>query len=114
MTPEEVYEQLRYRAREVQGELTIEGFTDADYDLLYELVLEAFAPYVGNYDYWYRRKCVTYNRYKARHTTTYDFYDPHMKDLSEQTVREQLAVLKWVSYRWYYGSNPIKVKEVFG
>lgn len=111
MDIDELYEQLANRSRQVQGELTIDGFEDADYEELYEQMLTIMAPYIGhNYDYWYGRACIQYHRYKERHSTRYDFYDPHMRPLSEQTIREQLAVLKWKLYRWYYGTKP-QLKE---
>lgn len=111
MDIDELYLNLANNSRQVQGELTIEGFDDEAYDELYETLLSIMAPYIGqNYEYWYSRACIQYHRYKERHNTRYDFYDPHLKPLEQQTIREQLAVLKWKLYRWYYGTKP-QLKE---
>lgn len=113
MSPEEIYEQLKGRSWLVQGELTIDGFEEHDYEQLYYLILEALAPDIkGNYEYWYNRRRRGYHNFKARNTTTYDFYDPvYEKPLSQQTVREQLGLLKYVCYRKANGVTPENLRR---
>lgn len=108
----ELYESLK-GTRCVQGELTIPDFSDAEYEELYYYLLEVLAPFIGsNYEYWYTKTARSYHRYKARGRNTFDFYDAqYEKEVSSQTVREQLATIKYYLQRRTYSRYPNKVNE---
>lgn len=95
---QEIYESLKYpNSKMVQGELTIEGFTPDMYEDLYYTILESLEPYIkGNYEEWYTKKARSHHKRKARSRNTFDFYDPqYEKHVWDQTIREQLVVLKF-------------------
>jgi hypothetical protein len=93
--------------------LTVPDFTDAEYEELYYTLLECLAPYIGeNYEYWYTKVARSYHRYKARGRNTPDFYDPqYEKGVESQTVREQLATLKYYIQKRAYSRYPLKESE---
>jgi hypothetical protein len=104
VTIPEIYESLKGRSRVINGELTIPGFTDEDYEELYYTLLEMLAPYIGNnYEYWYTKWARAYHRQKALSRHTVDFYDPqYEKPVHDQTIREQLATIKFFVTRRTY------------
>lgn len=112
MELKELYNSLK-GTRATQGELTIPDFTEADYEELYYYLLGELAPYIGsNYEYWYTKTARSYHRYKARGRNTFDFYDPqYEKEVSSQTIREQLATIKYYLQRRAYSRYPNKVNE---
>lgn len=93
----ELYKSLVGISRSVNGELTISGFSDADYEQLYDYLLEELSEYInGNYEFWYTTWSRRQHRKKARGTTRADFYDPHFeKHVFDQTIREQLVTIKF-------------------
>lgn len=105
----DLYQSLK-GTRVVQGELTIQDFTPGMYEDLYYMLLEEIAPYIGeNYEYWYTKTARSYHRYKARSRHTFDFYDPQVeKDVGSQTIREQLATLKYYLQKRAYSRYPLK------
>jgi hypothetical protein len=109
MTYKELYESLK-GTRVIQGELWIPDFTDEDYEELYYMLLEELAPAIGtNYEYWYTKTARSYHRYKARGRHTFDFYDPqYEKSVGSQTIREQLATLKYYIQKRAYSRYPLK------
>lgn len=108
----ELYESL-IGTRVVQGELTIPDFSPEMYEDLYYALLETLAPYIGqNYEFWYTKTARSYHRYKARSRNTYDFYDPQVeKDVHSQTIREQLATIKYYLQKRAYSRYPLKESE---
>lgn len=96
--------------RVVQGELTIPDFTPEMYEELFYTLLEELAPYIGaNYEYWYIKTARSFHRYKARSRHTLDFYDPQVeKGVESQSIREQLATLKYYLQKRAYSRYPLK------
>jgi hypothetical protein len=99
-TIEYLYESLKGKSRVINGELTIPGYTDEDYEGLYFALLEALAPltnnFGGDFRYWYAVKCRQYHTFKVSNRRTYHFYDPHVEiDPDYHTIRQRLAVLKF-------------------
>lgn len=93
----ELYQSLKGVSRARHGELTIEGYTDEDYENLFYVLLEELADHIGdNYEYWYTKWARSFHRQKALSRHTHDFYDPqYEKPLHEQTIREQLCTIKY-------------------
>lgn len=112
MDIKEIYNSLKGSSRVVQGELTIPDFTPADYEELYYTILGELAPYIGdNYEFWYTKVTRSYHRYKARGRHTFDFYDPqYEKGLESQSIREQLATLKYYIQKRAYSRYDVKEK----
>lgn len=112
MECKEIYESLK-GTRVHQGELLIQDFTDADYKELYYYLLEELAPIIGdNYEFWYTKVARSYHRYKARGRHTFDFYDPqYEKSVESQTIREQLATLKYYVQIRAYSRYPLKERK---
>lgn len=113
MSIKELYESLK-GTRVVNGELTIPDFTAENYEELYYLLLEELAGHIGdNYEYWYLKVANWYHSYKKRRQHSADFYDPHIsKEVWSQSIREQLAVLKYYLQKRAYSRYPKKgVKE---
>lgn len=108
----ELYESLK-GTRVVQGELTIKDFDDDMYEELYYSLLETLAPYIGNnYEFWYTKTARSFHRYKARSRRTFDFYDPHFeKSVESQSIREQLATIKYYLQKRAYSRYEIKSEE---
>src|SRR5213079_313587 len=92
-----LYNQLKGVSRVKKGELWITDFTNEDYENLYYTLLEMLEPFIGdNYEFWYTQKARSYHKYKQGKAHTFDFYDPtYEKPLEMQTIREQLATLKF-------------------
>jgi hypothetical protein len=92
----ELYNQLK-GTKNINGEFTILDFTDEDYENLYYTLLEMLSPFIGeNYEYWYMQKARSFHKYKQSSRKTYDFFDPqYEKPLETQTIREQLATIKY-------------------
>jgi hypothetical protein len=109
MDLKEIYNDLK-GTRVNQGELTIPNFTDPDYEELYYYLLETLAPYIGeNYEFWYTKTARSYHKYKARGRRTFDFYDPqYEKSVGSQSIREQLATLKYYLQKRAYSRYPLK------
>jgi hypothetical protein len=109
----DLYDSLKGSSRCVQGELTIPDFKDEDYKELFFTLLEELSPYIGsNYEYWYTKTARSYHRYKARGRHTFDFYDPqYEKDVESQTIREQLATLKYYLQKRAYSRYEPKISE---
>ena len=96
----ELYEQLK-GTYTYKGQLQIEGFEYEDYETLYEVLLEQLAPFFkGDYYDWYDTVATQYKRYRKATNRRYDVKCPQ-SDLAveEQTVREQLALMKFFLYR---------------
>lgn len=93
----ELYHELVGVSRARQGELTIDGFADGDYEAYYYALLEQLAPFIGeNYEHWYTTWARRQHRKKGKSRHTFDFYDPqYEKHVSEQTIREQLVTIKF-------------------
>lgn len=112
MSPSEIYESLK-GTRVKQGELTIADFTDSMYEDLYYTLLEELAEHIGgNYEFWYTRIARSYHKYKQRSHKTYDYPDPqYEKALDSQTIREQLATIKYYCQKRAYSRYPKKEVE---
>lgn len=104
-----LYNQLK-GTRITKGELTIADFTNEDYENLYYTLLEMLAPFIGeNYEHWYVQKARSYHKYKQNSRKTFDFYDPqYEKPMEAQTIREQLATIKFFIQKRAYSKYPSK------
>lgn len=104
-----LYEELK-GTRVIQGQLTIPDFEYGDYEELYYMLLEHLAPAIGdNYDFWYTKWARSYHRQKARSRRTFDFVDPQFeKEVGSQTIREQLATIKFYLQKRAYSKFPLK------
>lgn len=100
----EIYKSLKGNSRVIRGELTIPDYQDEDYENLYYFLLEALAQHIGqNYEWWYVKWARSYHRQKALSRHTVDFYDPqYEKPVEAQTIREQLATIKFFTTRRTY------------
>lgn len=109
MDLKDLYENLK-GTRVRQGELEIPDFTSEMYEELYYSLLEILAPYIGdNYEYWYTKTARSYHKYKARSRHSMDFYDPqYEKSVESQTIREQLATIKYYLQKRAYSRYPLK------
>jgi hypothetical protein len=109
MTMKELYESL-LGTKCVQGALTVQGFDESMYEELYYTLLEYLAPQIGDdYEFWYTNVSRRYHRYKARGRHTPDFYDPqYEKNVESQTIREQLATIKYYIQKRAYSRYPLK------
>jgi hypothetical protein len=114
MNIKELYESLK-GTRAIQGELTVPNFTDENYEDLYYYLLEELKEHIGsNYEYWYTKTARAFHKYKARGRNTFDFYDPqYEKPVESQTIREQLATIKFYCQKRAYSRYPRKdIEEV--
>lgn len=93
----ELYQQLKGKSRAVNGEMTIAGYDDEDYEALFYFLLDEISDFIGdNYEYWYTKWARSFHRQKALARHTHDFYDPqYEKPVHEQTIREQLCTIKF-------------------
>lgn len=97
-----LYQQLKGQTHERQGGLHVKGFTsEEEYEDLYYYILEVLSPVIdGDYEYFYNVQARRYYRHKQRKNKTDYFYCPQVeKPFYAQTIREQLALLKWYIYR---------------
>lgn len=112
MSIQELYESLK-GTRVKMGELSIPDFTDENYEDLYYYLLEELSPYMdGNYEYWYMSWAKKYYKEKLRKAHKYEFYCPQVeKDILSQTIREQLATIKYFLQRRAYSRYPSWVEK---
>ncbi|WP_067936741.1 hypothetical protein [Alicyclobacillus kakegawensis] len=102
-TLDELYESLK-GCRSQNGELVIPDFTDADYEDLYYAILDSLKDEFGtNYPGWYKIWAYRYHRHRQNNSKTYEFADPpYDLPLEQQTIRNQLVVLKFFIGRRYW------------
>lgn len=102
----ELYESLKGNSRMIQGQLTIEGFNDEDYENLWRLILEELRDaeiLTGDYEFFYRKWAGSYYQKFLRDRNSFYGYCPqYEKPLDGQTIREQLVVLKHFVQRRFY------------
>jgi hypothetical protein len=95
-------------SRVVDGRLRIKDFDDAQYEDLFFACVEMLKPYIGDdYEKWYKRTTLSYHRFKVSNARDHSLYDPHFeKDMLDQDLQEQLAVIKYfVGRRKHSGYN---------
>lgn len=112
MSIQEIYQSLK-GTRVKNGELSISDFSDENYEDLYYYLIEELSPYMdGNYEYFYMSWAKRYYKEKKRQAHKYEFYCPQVeKDVSSQTIREQLATLKYFIQRRAVSRYPAKVEK---
>lgn len=101
-----LYEEIRDSVI-VNSRLCIEDFEEEDYNELYYFLLDELkSKFKGDYFKWYEKKAWSYHKYRVQTNNKSTIYTLQ-KDLSveEQTIREQLAVIKFYLKRDYYGSK---------
>lgn len=90
----------------IQGQLTIEGFRESDYEELFAEIVGLLQEYdilVGDYEFFYRKWAGSYYQKFLRDRHSFYGYCPqYEKPLEAQTVREQLVVLKHFIQRRFY------------
>lgn len=105
-----LYDSLKGNTRIAHGELYVDGFMDEDYEALFFELTKELAPlthdFGGDFMTWYATNCRRYHQYLLNHRRTYGFYDPFVEIAPEDhSLRQRLALLKWVIYRRKYSRH---------
>lgn len=103
---DELYEQLK-GSRMRGGLFWMDGFTDADYEALFEYLVEQFVADDldgGDFFIWLRDKSFRYFHHRSQNKFFADAeYDPLLSVRPEDmNTRQMLAVIKFAIYRKRY------------
>lgn len=107
-TIEELYHSLK-GCRSRNGELVIPEFEERDYEELYYAILDSLRDEFGdNYFGWYMSWAHRYHQHKVLNSHRYDLPEPCVDlPLEQQSIRVQLAVLKYfISRRYWHRQAP--------